>query len=133
MLSHSSSPHQIALRWFEPPHARNKALQEPTTSQEMKNQPAKCQRPCKLLTFKTSRSATIVLVKVSGEDLGNRRVLQSPGVPSHEWSARETTTPAPRHALAQTQLSWHRTCFSPTHNFFLNWELVNYPNTLQRK
>lgn len=90
------------------------------------------------LSSQTSGSTTFTLGKVSGEELGNHHILQSARVakgphPTCGQQEEATTTTAPHHTLARTQLSWHPYLFFLYTQFFLNWELVNYPNTLQRK
>lgn len=104
-------------------------------SQETKHQPAEHQWSHKLLTFKISRSTTPVLVKVRElKEIPCPPESWSPQrAPSCEWSARGTT-PLPLTTLWHNpSFSWHPYLFFPYTQFFLNWELVNYPNTLQRK
>lgn len=80
------------------------------------------------LSFQTSGSTTIILGKVSGEELGNHYNLQSAGVPRgpHPTCGQQEGPPP----LPLTML-WHkpsslgtRTCFSSTHNFFLIGSLL---------
>lgn len=83
-----------------------------------------------LLSFQISGSTTNqhILGKVSAEELGNHRILQSAGVPKgpHPTCGQQEGPPP----LPLTTL-WHKpsslgthTCFSSTHNFFLIGSLL---------